>query len=77
MKTGGDVSSKSDFVRLTTKEFKLTAKKINMMKIKAFALMGQLPLLRDFVITLNKKSEVIHYDIIFEYLDSQGLQQVK
>lgn len=70
------MSSKSEFVRLTTKEFKLSQKKINMIRIKALVELGQLPALKEFVLTLNKKNEAIPFEIIFEYIDSRGQRAV-
>ena len=71
----GDVT-KADFVKLATKEFKLTPKKVNMIRIRALAELGQLQQLREFVLTLNKKSEQIPYETIFDYLDSINKQTV-
>ena len=63
-------------MRLATKEFKLSNKKINMLRVKAFAEMGQMPALKEFVLTLNKKSETLPWDAIFDYLDSRNRYQV-
>lgn len=63
----GDINN-GDFVKLT-KEFKITAKKISMIRIKAFVEMAQIPQLKEFVLGMNKKSEVIPYDTIFDYME--------
>ena len=75
MRGGGDASNKSEFAKLAA-EFKLSQKKINMIRIKAFSEMGQLPALKEFVLAMNKRSEVIPYEIIFEYLDGNRRQAV-
>ena len=38
--------------------------------------MGQLNALKDFVLAMNKRNEIIPYEIIFEYLDSVNRQNV-
>lgn len=75
MRSSGDVSSKSEFAKLIL-EFKLSQKKINMIRIKAYTEMGQLSTLKEFVLGMNKKTELIPYEIIFEYLDSAKRQNV-
>ena len=47
-----------------------------MIKLKYFATSNQLPKLKEFVLTLNKKSEVLPWDAVFSYLDANGLQAV-
>jgi hypothetical protein len=75
LRSSGDVSSKSEFTRLIN-EFKLSQKKINMIRIKAYTEMGQLNAVKDFVLAMNKRNEIIPYEIIFEYLDSVNRQNV-
>ena len=71
VKCKGDTSSKSEFAKIIT-EFKIGPKKVNMIKIKALALLEKLNELKEFVIKLNKKEEEIAYTTIFKYLDSIG-----
>lgn len=75
LRSSGDVSSKSEFTKLIN-EFKLSQKKINMIRIKAYTEMGQLNAVKDFVLAMNKRNEIIPYEIIFEYLDSVNRQNV-
>lgn len=74
VKGGGDVGQKSEFYRLAYKEFKLSPKKISMIRIKGYADMDKLPALKEFVLSTNKKLEVVPWDAILEYLDSKGKQ---
>lgn len=76
IKGNGDDGNKSEFYRLAVKEFILSSKKRDMIKIKFFAMTNQLPKLKEFVLTLNKKSEVLPWEAIFSYLDTSGLQAV-
>ncbi len=71
IKSGGDTSAKSEFVRLTTKEFKLSPKKINMLRVRGFAETGQLPALKEFILTTNKKTEALPWDTVLDYLESR------
>lgn len=75
VRSRGDASGKSEFSRLIT-EFKISPKKTNMMRVKAFALLGQVNELKEFVLKLNKKEEVIAYSTIFKYLDSINKHEV-
>lgn len=76
IKGNGDDGNKSEFYRLAVKEFILSSKKRDMIKLKYFATSNQLPKLKEFVLTLNKKSEVLPWDAVFSYLDANGLQAV-
>jgi hypothetical protein len=76
VKSKGDTSQKGEFYRVANKEFKLSKRKIEMIKMKALAALDQTTALKDHVIAINKKKEVLPYSAIFDYLESISKQAV-
>ena len=72
----GDESSKSVFMK-RVKTFKLSTKKVAIIKIRGWAMRNEIPKLTAFIAKMNKRSEEIPYEIIFEYLENIERKDVK
>lgn len=71
----GDDSAKSLFTK-RCKLFKLSSKKQAMIKVRAYTLRNEIDKLSDFLSKLNKKSEQIPFDIVFEFLENMSRKDV-
>lgn len=48
-----------------------------MIRVRAYALRNEIGKLSEFLSKLNKRSEVIAYDIVFEFLENMSRKDVK
>lgn len=62
----GNESSKSDYYKMSVKEFKFSQKKQYLLKIAGLAKLGNYTKLKEFVMTLNKKQEVLPWKTILQ-----------
>lgn len=66
MRDQGNESSKSDYYKMSVKEFKFSQKKQYLLKIAGLAKLGNFAKLKEFVLTLNKKQEVLPWRTILQ-----------
>ena len=66
MRDKGNESSKSDYYKLSVKEFKFSQKKQYLLKVSGLARLGNFTKLKEFVMTLNKKQEVLPWGTILQ-----------
>lgn len=66
MRDKGNENSKSEYYKLSVKEFKFSQKKQHLLKISGLAKLGNFTKLKEFVMTLNKKQEVLPWRTILQ-----------
>ena len=72
MRDKGNESSKSDYYKLSVKEFKFSQKKQYLLKISGLAKLANFTKLKEFVMTLNKKQEVLPWRTILQRIVAAG-----